>query len=102
MHRLDDKLKSLDAQLKTTEDAGEITSIKAAISDREKSLLPVYEQIAVQFCELHDTPGRMKAVGVIEKDVEWIHLDIAGTSKNETEATGYGAKVLINYLRSMC
>ena len=71
MHRLDDKLKSLDAQLKTTEDTGEVVSIKAAISDREKSLLPVYEQIAVQFCDLHDTPCRMKAVGVIEKDVEW-------------------------------
>jgi len=71
MHRLDDKLKALDAQLNTAEDAGEVDSIKAAISDREKSLLPVYEQIAVQFCELHDTPGRMKAVGVIEKDVEW-------------------------------
>ena len=34
-------------------------------------LLPVYEQISVQFCELHDTPGRMKAVGVIEQEVDW-------------------------------
>ena len=30
-----------------------------------------YEQISVQFCELHDTPGRMKAVGVIRQQVEW-------------------------------
>jgi len=44
---------------------------KKLISQRENELLPVYEQIAVQFCELHDTPGRMNAVGVIEREVEW-------------------------------
>jgi acetyl-CoA carboxylase/biotin carboxylase 1 len=72
MHRLDDELNSLDAKL-----AGESLSVdeasivKNAIAQRERALLPVYEQISVQFCELHDTPGRMKAVGVIEKEVEW-------------------------------
>ena len=45
--------------------------IAASIADRERSLLPVYEQISVQFCELHDTPGRMKAVGVIRQEVDW-------------------------------
>ena len=49
--------------------AGE--DVKDAISSREYALLPVYEQISVQFCELHDTPGRMQAVGVIRKQVEW-------------------------------
>ena len=73
MHRLDDKLKALDGQLLACADgdASGREQIAAAISGREKALLPVYEQIAVQFCELHDTPGRMKAVGVIEKAVEW-------------------------------
>jgi acetyl-CoA carboxylase/biotin carboxylase 1 len=72
MHRLDDELKSLDAKLAGESlSASEIAGIKEAISSRERSLLPVYEQISVQFCELHDTPGRMKAVGVIEREVEW-------------------------------
>lgn len=72
MHRLDNKLITLDAKL-----AGEGLSDSEkretvdAIRDRERSLLPVYEQISVQFCELHDTPGRMKAVGVIRQQVDW-------------------------------
>jgi acetyl-CoA carboxylase/biotin carboxylase 1 len=65
MHRLDDKLIELDEKLAKGED------VKEAISSRECALLPVYEQISVQFCELHDTPGRMQAVGVIRKQVEW-------------------------------
>ena len=72
MHRLDDKLIEMDTKL---DDHGltehEREHLKSEIANRERSLLPVYEQIAVQFCELHDTPGRMKAVGVIERDVEW-------------------------------
>lgn len=74
MHRLDDVLKSLDKKLGSDEiDEEEKKKIRENISKREQMLAPVYEQIAVQFCELHDTPGRMKAVGVIEKDVEWEH-----------------------------
>ena len=45
--------------------------VKKSISRRENELLPVYEQIDVQFCEIHDTPGRMDAVGVIERQIEW-------------------------------
>jgi len=71
MHRLDDTLKTLDAKLGGDLPSEEIVSIKKEISNRERSLLPVYEQISVQFCELHDTPGRMEAVGVIQKQVEW-------------------------------
>ena len=70
MHRLDEKLVSLDEQLASVADEAKI-SISAAITARENALLPVYEQIAVQFCELHDTPGRMKSVGVIRAEVEW-------------------------------
>ena len=71
MHRLDDKLKSLDAELQERVCEIERQEVKDAIKEREQALLPVYEQVAVQFCELHDTPGRMKAVGVIERAVEW-------------------------------
>ena len=71
MHRLDEKLKSLDAELQERVCEIERQEAMDAIKEREQALLPVYEQIAVQFCELHDTPGRMKAVGVIERAVEW-------------------------------
>ena len=72
MHRLDETLRSLDAQLKSEGLTPEQTKeTQEAIESRERALLPVYEQISVQFCELHDTPGRMKAVGVIRQQVEW-------------------------------
>lgn len=72
MHRLDNHLIDLDAKLISAKgDAKLENHVQEQISSREHMLLPVYEQISVQFCELHDTPGRMKAVGVIEKEVEW-------------------------------
>ena len=72
MHRLDPQLMDLDAQLGSANgDNGVLQSLQSEIRARESMLLPVYEQISVQFCELHDTPGRMQAVGVIEKEVEW-------------------------------
>ena len=30
-----------------------------------------HQQVAVQFADLHDTPGRMAAVGVIRRAVPW-------------------------------
>ena len=70
MHRLDDKLRSLDEAIASAVDDAK-TSLLQEMRARENALLPVYEQIAVQFCELHDTPGRMKAVGVIRAEVDW-------------------------------
>jgi len=70
MRRIDSKLRDLYEMLAVSNGA-EAEDIKKAIAHREKSLLPVYTQISVQFCELHDTPGRMKAVGVITRDIEW-------------------------------
>jgi acetyl-CoA carboxylase / biotin carboxylase 1 len=70
MHRLDQQIMALDQELRTATN-GATESIRASIVAREQMLLPVYSQIAVQFCELHDTPGRMMAVGVIEREVEW-------------------------------
>lgn len=72
MHRLDSKLANLDKQLcREGLSEKEATTIRESITNREYALLPVYEQISVQFCELHDTPGRMQAVGVIRQQVEW-------------------------------
>ena len=70
MRRLDGKLQALQRQLENASDE-EKPSIQKEIDSRENMLLPVYEQIAIKFCELHDTPGRMKAVGVIRQDVDW-------------------------------
>merc|ERR1711998_59121 len=33
--------------------------------------LPMFSQLAVHFADLHDTPGRMAATGVIAKEVPW-------------------------------
>ena len=71
MHRLDEKLKVLDGKMHENPNDEESSKLKLSILDRENALLPVYGQISVQFCELHDTPGRMNAVGVIEKEIEW-------------------------------
>lgn len=70
MHRLDKTLIDIDKQLAEAGES-EAAGIQELIKSRECALLPVYEQISVQFCELHDTPVRMEAVGVIRKQVEW-------------------------------
>jgi acetyl-CoA carboxylase/biotin carboxylase 1 len=71
MHRLDPQLASLkkQAQLQTEKGlaAEGINSIQQQIKAREKLLLPVYKQIAIRFVELHDTPNRMAAKGVIKQ-----------------------------------
>jgi acetyl-CoA carboxylase/biotin carboxylase 1 len=71
MHRLDKVLKGLDAKLSERLDDSERTSVTREISDRESLLLPVYDQIAVHFADLHDTPGRMKERGVIRDCIAW-------------------------------
>lgn len=70
-HRLDPVLRDLDAQLKGCTDMAEIDQLKTRIRQRESVLATVYEQLAVQFADLHDTPGRMEAVGVIRRQVQW-------------------------------
>jgi hypothetical protein len=47
--------------------------VLADIKAREKALLPVYHQVATAFADLHDTPGRMSAKGVIRRVVSWEH-----------------------------
>jgi acetyl-CoA carboxylase/biotin carboxylase 1 len=70
-HRLDSKLKQLDADLAAAADADTQKAVKAAISAREAALLPVYVQLSHSFADLHDTPGRMLAKGAIRRVVEW-------------------------------
>ena len=73
-HRLDHGLISLDAKLARAKDEGndvEINSITKEITAREKMLFGVYQQVAVHFADLHDTPGRMKSKGVIRAEIKW-------------------------------
>lgn len=39
--------------------------LEGRLKAREELLLPIYHQVAVQFADLHDTPGRMLEKGVI-------------------------------------
>jgi acetyl-CoA carboxylase / biotin carboxylase 1 len=70
MHRLDRVLIELDSRIAAGNDEDKNT-LQKEIAKRESMLMPVYEQISVLFCDLHDRTGRMKAVGVIRKEVEW-------------------------------
>jgi acetyl-CoA carboxylase/biotin carboxylase 1 len=49
----------------------QLQSIKAEMTEREQLLLPVYNQIALQFADLHDRAGRMEAKGVIRSSLRW-------------------------------
>jgi acetyl-CoA carboxylase/biotin carboxylase 1 len=88
-HRNDHVLQRLDHQLhellssvspsSTSKDLPQqpvVTSreeeLRREIKTRERQLYGVYQQIAVHFADLHDTPGRMQAKGVIRKQVNWV------------------------------
>ncbi|KAL8276908.1 hypothetical protein RQP46_010736 [Phenoliferia psychrophenolica] len=72
MERLDEpyrtlKAKSADASL----DATAAATVKADLATREKTLMPLYQQIALQFADLHDRSARMKAKGTIREALVW-------------------------------
>jgi len=48
-----------------------VEDLTKQIKHRERMLFGVYQQVAVHFADLHDTPGRMKAKGVIRRKVKW-------------------------------
>lgn len=74
MGRLDQQLIFLKQKLQEANINGDrqaVDSLQKQIQLREKSLLPVYTQIATKFAELHDTSLRMAAKGVIKEVVDW-------------------------------
>merc|ERR1719498_425033 len=89
MHRSDPILIALDAKAKIGQD------VSAEIAAREKLLLPLFSQVAVEFCDLHDTPGRMQAVGAIREALTWrtsrayLHWRI----RRRIQETAVGAKL---------
>eukprot|EP00808_Paulinella_micropora_P025386 g67597.t1 len=70
-HRLDTMLADLDGKLKRCKDDASKEAIMGEIMAREKALASSYHQSAGIFCDLHDTPGRMIAKGVVRDIVEW-------------------------------
>ena len=48
-----------------------LSSVKAKLAERERLLGPVYQQIALQFADLHDRAGRMEAKGTIRMPLKW-------------------------------
>lgn len=75
MARNDATYANLKKQLATAQSSGapkeEIAAIQRQMTEREEQLLPIYSQIALQFADLHDRSGRMKAKGVIRDQLEW-------------------------------
>lgn len=72
MARLDPEYGSLRKQLAEKNLTPDQSSeIKVKMTAREQLLLPVYMQVSLQFADLHDRAGRMKAKGVIRQSLVW-------------------------------
>ncbi|KAI2465313.1 acetyl-CoA carboxylase [Annulohypoxylon bovei var. microspora] len=72
MARLDPAYAALKKQAADTNlSKDEHSVIKERMAERERQLLPIYAQISLQFADLHDRAGRMKAKGTIREALEW-------------------------------
>lgn len=72
MARLDPEYGALRKQLADKSLSSEqLSQIKAKATAREELLLPVYMQVSLQFADLHDRAGRMKAKDVIRQSLVW-------------------------------
>jgi acetyl-CoA carboxylase/biotin carboxylase 1 len=72
MARLDPAYGELRKQARdTTLSADELSDVKDKLAEREELLLPVYMQVSLQFADLHDRAGRMKAKNVIRDSLKW-------------------------------
>ncbi len=66
MNRLDSSYNDLQSQLKSsTLSADDRKTLEASLSAREESLASTFHQVAVEFANLHDTPGRMHKKGCV-------------------------------------
>merc|ERR1719210_1144061 len=76
MYRCDPELQQLQAKAKSEDMSKGLgnpwsADLAKAIAAREKLLLPLYKQVAVQYCDLHDRSGRMKGLGAIHEELTW-------------------------------
>ena len=67
MSRLDTTYGELQAKLKSSKSLSteKQKELEGKLKAREEILASIYHQIAVQFAELHDTPGRMLEKGCV-------------------------------------
>jgi acetyl-CoA carboxylase carboxyltransferase component len=67
MARLDEPYGQLQNKLKNSKSLSseQQKQLEKDLKAREESLSTIYHQIAVQFAELHDTPGRMLEKGCL-------------------------------------
>ncbi|ODV62628.1 acetyl-CoA carboxylase ACC1 [Ascoidea rubescens DSM 1968] len=72
MERLDKTYADLKKQLSSESlNPSERVEIQAKLKARERALLPVYSQIAVQFADLHDRTPHMVKRGTIRRELQW-------------------------------
>ncbi|OCT94491.1 hypothetical protein XELAEV_18012163mg [Xenopus laevis] len=72
MRRVDPVYIHLAEKLGTPElSTADCKELETKLKEREEFLIPIYHQVAVQFADLHDTPGRMQEKGVITDVIEW-------------------------------
>ncbi|CAL1616009.1 unnamed protein product [Knipowitschia caucasica] len=72
MRRLDPVYACIAQNLSSPElSEKERRELELKLKAREEFLMPIYHQVAVQFVDLHDTPGRMQEKGVITDILEW-------------------------------
>lgn len=72
MSRLDPYYASLKKQLQDSNlSQDQLFQIKNKINEREKLLLPIYQQIIIQYADLHDHPIRMERKGAIRRSLQW-------------------------------
>lgn len=72
MARLDPTYGALKAKLADPSlNPEELAEVAEQMQARERLLLPVYAQVSLQFADLHDRAGRMKAKGVIRDSLKW-------------------------------
>uniref|UniRef100_A0A8C1CUK2 acetyl-CoA carboxylase n=1 Tax=Cyprinus carpio carpio TaxID=630221 RepID=A0A8C1CUK2_CYPCA len=84
MRRVDPVYMGLAERLGTPElSVSERKELESKLKEREEFLLPIYHQVAVQFADLHDTPGRMQEKGVITSSFVSDQPDVISLSLNE-------------------
>lgn len=71
MDRLDEKCHELAEQIEAAPTPSFKEELSKKLAARRAQLLPTYRQIACQFADAHDRPGRMKAKKVIRDIVPW-------------------------------
>ena len=50
--------------------------------------------------EAHSSQAAAFLENFVEKGVSWAHIDIAGTGDQDNTSTGYGAKLLLHWVKS--